>query len=205
MEIKGKRVYINGKTIAKASLKDLLSLSATEIGKLSRDQSVRLEKRLYKVAKTRLDTIYRHNISSYAAEAYFGDVYPDKPSKTASVQATKHRVTILKEFLNAQTSTYTGIKKVFKAEENRIFGKKGDGFQDEDERKRFWNAYMEFMHQNPRFYDQSARVQQFLGRESFWRNREFTASDLSRIVHNLDNDITGGVDIRADAGYEPDI
>ena len=205
MEIKGKRAYINGKTIAKASLKDLLSLSAAEIGKLTRDQSVRLEKRLYKVAKTRLDTVYKHNLSSYAAEAYFGDVYPDKPSKTATVQATKHRVTILKEFLNAETSTYAGIKRVFKAEEKRIFGKKGDGFQDEDERKRFWNAYMEFMHQNPRFYDQSARVQQFLGRESFWRNREFRASDLSKIVKKLDNESIEGVDIRADAGYESNI
>ena len=203
MEIQNGKVYINGKTIAKAALKNLLSLSASDIGKLTKAQSKALEKRYYKAAQKRLDTVYRQGLTSYAAESYLGAERPELSKRGATIHSVKHKVTILKEFLNAKTSTAAGIKKVFKEEEVRIFGKNKPGFQSEEERRRFWQAYMEFMHQNPRFYDQSSRVQQFIGRESFWRDRSFNASDLNRIVVNMDNDITGGVDIRADVGYEP--
>ena len=204
MEIKNGRAYINGKTIAKAPLKDLLSLSAADIGKLTKAQSLILEKRYMKAAAGRLKTIEKQKLTSYAAEAYLGAEIPKASTRASTIYSVKHKVTILKEFLNAKSSTAKGIKEIYKSEERRIFGHE-KGFKSEDERKRFWQAYMEFMHQNPRFYDQSARVQQFLGRESFWREKSFTAEDLSRIVNNLDSNITGGVDIRADVGYNPDI
>ena len=203
MERRNGKVYINGKTIAKASLKDLLSLSASDIGKLTKAQTRALEKRYYKAAQKRLDTIYRQGLTSYAAEAYLGAERPELSKRGATIYAVKHKATILKEFLNSQSSTAKGIKKIYKDEETRIFGKNKVGFQSEEERRRFWQAYMEFMHQNPRFYDQSSRVQQFIGRESFWRDRSFNAEDLNRIVANMDRDLTGGVDIRADVGYEP--
>ena len=204
MEIKNGRVYVNGKSLSKAPLKDLLSLSAEDIGRLTKAQSITLEKRYMKAAKGRLKSIEKQNLTSYAAEAYLGAEIPKASTKGSSIYSVKHKVTILKEFLNAKSSTVKGIKDIYRSEERRIFGN-GKGFQNEDERKRFWQAYMEFMHQNPRFYDQSARVQQFLGRESFWREKSFTAEDLTRIVNNLDSDITRGVDIRADVGYNPDI
>lgn len=193
---------VNGKTISKASLKDLLSLSAEDIGRLTKKEGISLEKRYRKAAESRLKTIEKQGLTSYAAEAYLGAEIPQPSNAKSTIYSVKHKVTVLKEFLNAKTSTAQGIKKVFKAEETRIFGR-GKGFETEDERKRFWNAYMEFMHQNPRFYDQSARVQQFLGRESFWRYKDFTAEDLNRIMNNLD--VTEGVDIRADVGFEPEI
>lgn len=202
MEIRNGRAYINGKTIAKASLKDLLSLSASDIGKLSKAQTRALEKRYYKATQRRLDTIYRQGLTSYAAEAYLGAERPELSKPTSTIYSVKHKVTILKEFLNSKSSTAQGIKKIYKEEEVRIFGKNKVGFQSEEERRRFWQAYMEFMHQNPRFYDQSARVQQFIGRESFWRERSFTAGDLNSILVSLQSDELG-VDIRADAGYEP--
>ena len=201
MEIRNGRAYINGKTIAKAPLKDLLSLSASDIGKLSKSQTRALEKRYYKAAQSRLDTIYRKGLTSYAAEAYLGAERLELSKQTSTIYSIKHKATILKEFLNSKSSTAQGIKKIYKEEEARIFGRNNVGFQSEEERKRFWQAYMEFMHQNPRFYDQSARVQQFIGRESFWRDRSFNADDLNRIVNNMDH--MGGVDIRADVGYEP--
>lgn len=203
MEIRNGKAYINGKTIAKAALKDLLSLSASDIGRLTKAQTRALEKRYYKAAQQRLDTIYKQGLTSYAAEAYLGAERPELSKRGATIFSLKHKVTILKEFLNAKSSTAKGIKKIYKDEEVRIFGKNRVGFQSEEERRRFWQAYMEFMHQNPRFYDQSSRVQQFIGRESFWRDRSFSAEDLNRIVTNMDNDITGGADIRADAGFEP--
>lgn len=205
MEIKKGKAYINGKTIAKAPLKDLLSLSASDIGKLSKREARSLEKRYFKAAQSRLDTIYKNKMTSYAAEAYLGAERPTMSTPKSTIYSVKHKVTILKEFLNSKSSTAAGIKKIYKSEEARIFGADGMGFQTEDERKRFWQAYMEFMHQNPRFYDQSSRVQQFLGRETFWRKKSFSAEDLDRIVRNMDANTTEGVDIRADVGYNSEI
>ena len=71
VEKKG-RIYINGKTISKASVSDLLSLTAEDIGRLTKKQSIQLEKRLYKVAKARLDTIYKNKYRSLKAETTFG-------------------------------------------------------------------------------------------------------------------------------------
>ena len=196
------RVYIGGKTFAKASLSDLLDLSAEDIGKLTKSQSIRLEKRLYKEAERRLKTIYSHGYRSMIAEYNFGDIHPQKPTEKATIYATKHRVTALKDFLENKRSTYTGLRKYYKEEEARIFGKSGFSFNSEDERTRFWRAYDEFMHQNPAFYDQSTRVQQAIGRTTFWRQHDFTADDLSNVLRELmktDN----GVDIRADVGYSP--
>lgn len=204
MDIRKGRVYINGKTFAKASVSELLSLTAEDIGKLTKAQSIRLEKRLYKVAQSRLDTIYKHGFRSIKAEYNFGDIRPSKPTDRATIYATKHRVTALKDFLEDDKSTYTGIRKFYAKEEMRIFGKKGVGFKNEDERVRFWRAYEEFMHQNPIFYDQSTRVQQFLGRETFWRHRDFDATDFNNILTKMQND-EWGVDIRADAGIDFDI
>lgn len=204
VEKKG-RIYINGKTISKASVSDLLSLTAEDIGRLTKKQSIQLEKRLYKVAKARLDTIYKNKYRSLKAETTFGDLYPQKPTAAATIYATKHRVTALKDFLETPTSTYTGLKKFYAKEELRIFGAKGAGFKNEEERRSFWSAYMEFMNQNPQYYDQSTRVQQFIGRETFWRKGDFSANDLNSILTNMMNDDRGGVDIRADVGYVPDI
>lgn len=198
------RVYLNGKTFAKASLSDLISMTAEDIGKLTRDQSVRLEKRLYKETKKRLDTIYKHGFRSIIAEYNFGDAYPEKPSNKPSIYATKHRVTALHDFLSNDKSSYTGLKKFYAQEEIRVFGEKGAGFKNEDQRTRFWHAYEEFMHQNPIFYDQSTRVQQFLGRETFWRHRDFNSADFNSILTKMQND-EWGVDIRADAGIDLDI
>lgn len=198
------KVLINGKTFAKATLSDLLSMSAADIGKLTKAQSIRLEKRLYKEANRRLKTIYSHGYRSMIAEYNFGGEYPTKPSQSASIYATKHRVTALKDFLENKRSTYTGLRQYYKKEEGRIFGKTGSAFNSEDERVRFWRAYDEFMHQNPAFYDQSTRVQQAIGRMTFWRKHDFTAENLSDILGELlktDN----GVDIRADIGYSPDL
>lgn len=204
MEVRKGVVYINGKTIGKATVSDLLSLTAEDIGRLNKRQSIQLEKRLYKVASQRLKTIYKHGMYSIKAERTFGADYPSKPANNATIYATKHRVTALKDFLESPQSTYTGIKKYYQKEEARIFGKRGAGFKSEDERIRFWKAYDEFMHQNPTFLFESTRVQQFIGRETFWRSRDFTAEDFNNILAALHGEDTE-VDIRADIGYESDI
>lgn len=195
---------VNGKTLSRASLSDLLSLTAADIGKLNVKQSVQLEKRLYKAAEARLKTIYAHGYRSILAEYNFGAEHPTKPVEHPTVYATKHRVTALHDFLKNEKSTYTGLRKYYQKEELRIFKKKGAGFKNEEERTRFWHAYEEFMHQNPSFLYESNRVQQFLGRETFWRSRDFNAADFNSLLVALQGEDTE-VDIRADIGYEPDI
>ena len=205
MEIKNGRAYINGKTIAKAPLKDLLSLSALDIARLNKAQSRQLEKRYYKAAQGRLDTIYKKGLTSYAAERYLGDERPTLSTGASTIYSVKHKVTILKEFLNAKSSTSAGIRKIWSTETARISHLAGNKieFDSEEERKRFWSAYQEFMHQNPRFADESERVQRFLGRATFWKEKSFTAQDLLNLVDALDG--KKGVDIRADAGIDLDI
>lgn len=200
METRKGVVYINGKTIGKATISDLLSLTAEDIGKLTKKQSIQLEKRLYKIVKQRLGVIYKHGLTSIKAEHSFGGDYPTKPTNNASIYATKHRVTALKDFLESPQSSYTGLKKYYQKEENRIFGGKGAGFKNEDERIRFWKAYDEFMHQNPSFIFESTRVQQFIGRETFWRSRDFSAEDFNRILTSMQSE-SAEVDIRGDVGY----
>lgn len=205
MEIRNGRAYINGKTISKAPLKDLLSLSALDIARLNKAQSRQLEKRYYKAAQGRLKTIEKQGLTSYAAERYLGDERPTLSTGASSIYSVKHKVTILKEFLNAQSSTAAGIRKVWSKEEARISraAETNIEWKNEDQRKRFWSAYKEFMHQNPRFIDESERVQRFLGRTTFWKYRSFTAEDLSNLVDALDG--KKGVDIRADVGNGPQI
>lgn len=203
---------------SKMKVSDLLEASE-DLRHLTLDDARKMERRMFSLAKRRLDTIYKHNMYSDAAERYFQADYPEAADSDASRLKVIHKLVALREFLKAQTSTYTGIKKLWAEEEARMFYKplesrglkvtsamkKQLGFQNEEQRRRFWSAYSEFMHQNPRYYDQSTRVQQFIGVSTFWRTRDFNANDINELIGRLDRDITGGIDIRGDVGYTSDL
>lgn len=191
--------------ISKMKLEDLVNLNPDDMAHLSKKQYKTLERRLREAAERRLKVINKRGATSYAAEKYFGGDLPEAPTPTSSRQALQHKAVALQEFLKAKSSSYSGIRKIWKEEEKRIFGK-NNGFKTEEERTRFWNTFMEFQHQNPALmYGQGAstRLQQFLGKETFWRERNFSADDINRLVEKMLN--TGGVDIRARAGREFDI
>lgn len=198
---------INGRSISRAKLSDLVNLNPETLAKLTKKESRSLEKRLHKEVERRLKVIEKHGLSSYAADKYFGGDVPTLSSATTKRQGIQHNIVSMQTFLSSKSSSYTGIKQIWKDEEKRIFGKEG-GFKSEDERKRFWAAYTEFQHQNPALlYGQGAstRLQQFLGRETFWRQRGFTADDLENLYSKMMNFATGGVDIRARAGRDLEI
>ena len=186
--------------IKHAPLADLVNLNDDELARLDKKESQELTKRFRKAASRRLNSVKKTFYVSYAAEEYFGgQELPDLPPKNASRQKLQHSAISLKEFLKAETSTLKGIKNVLKREEARIFGveqkdgtykkvNKDLGFKTENERKRFRSAYMEFVNQHPEEMigaRDSTRLQQFLGRESWWRWREFTADDISALVNKM--------------------
>jgi len=197
---------INGRTIAKAKLSDLINLTPEDMAKLTKRESLTLERRLREATERRIKTLDKQGIRSFAFERYLGGSLPTKANSSDSRQSMQHKIAMYHTFLNAKTSSVAGVRKVWKEQEARIFGK-NPGFQSEDERKRFWSAYDEFMHQNPRFYYESTRVQQFLGEMSFWRKKSFTADDLMQLLRKMDDEklTPGGVDFRADVGYNPEI
>lgn len=197
---------INGKTISKAKLSDLVNLTPQDIAKLTKRESLTLERRLREATERRVNTLQKQGIRSFAFERYLGGSLPTKATSSDSRQSMQHKIAMYHTFLNAKTSSVTGVKKVWKEQEKRIF-RGAPGFKTEEERKRFWAAYEEFMHQNPRFYYESTRIQQFLGEMSFWRKKSFTANDLSELLRKMEDHQLkpGGVDFRADVGYDPDI
>lgn len=194
------------KPISKTPIKTLIDADWEDLNKLTAKESRSLERRLRKVAEKRLETIEIHGLYSPAASAYLPSGLPAMSKASDSRQLSMHNIAQLKTFLGAQSSTLTGIRKITKDTEKRIFGtdKKGrplQHFSSTEEEKRFWKAYDEFLHQNPVFGLQSERVQQFLGRESFWKYRDFTASDFDNLVSRLLND-DAKVDIRATAAFD---
>jgi len=187
---------------SKLNIGELIDL---DINDLTKRQLRTVERRLRETTERRLGVIEKHGYTSYAAERYFDKgKLPERSLVTDTINAVRHKVAVLQHFLQSKSSSYTGLKRVFKAEEQRIFGV-NKGFSNDAQRQRFWQAYMEFMNQNPRYYDQSTRVQQFLGQSTFWKYREFNADDLSNLANQMLNNATRGVDIRVQTGYNPEI
>lgn len=189
--------------ISKMKLQDLLELTyEDDLSRLNKKQFLTLEKRLHKAAERRLGVIKSHGMTSQAFIRYVGFEMPKLSAPTDTRQSIQHKVAMLSNFLTAKSSTYTGLKKIYKEQEKRIFGNK-HGFDNEEQRTRFWSAYTEFKNQNPALIqgiDTSNKVLQYLGQLSFWRSREFNASDLDEIVTRVLG--IGGVDYRARTGRE---
>lgn len=197
---------VKGKTISKAKLSDLVELSPETIAKMTKAETLAVTKRLHAAAERRLKVIEKHGLTSYAENAYFQGSLPVLATKEASRQKIQHQMVQLQSFLGAKTSTYTGLKKVLKAEEERIF-EGGRGFTSDAQRERFWSAYMEFKRQSPTMFAAlgSTRIQQFIGQETFWRRRGFNSDDINNLVAKAMQFNTGGVDIRARAGRDFEI
>ena len=190
---------INGKTIAKAKLSDLVELKPEIMAKLTKKETRQLEKRLREATERRMNTINKYGMRSMAFERYLGNQMPVEPEATASRQSLQHKVVQMKTFLGAKTSSVTGIRKLNKEVEQRIFKGKAKGFENEDQRIRFWKAYNEFLNQYPTYVFSSERVQQFLGQSQFWRYRDYTAEDLVNLMEKVS---PGFERMRVDAGLD---
>lgn len=188
---------VGGKSIAKAKLVDLLNMDTEDINKLTKSESLSLERRLRRETQRRMSVFQKKGYTSKAFERYIGSSIPLVSAKTATRQKMQHNIAMYRTFLTAKTGSYSGMKQYHKEQELRIFGK-GKGFESEEQRKRFWAAYEEFMHQNPTHYDESDKVQKMLGSMSFWRNKDFSASDLDSLLDRVEKKQSKGGGFRAD-------
>lgn len=180
------------KPISKTPIKTLIDAEWEDLNKLTAKESRSLERRLRKVAEKRLETIEKHGSYSPAASAYLPNGLPKLSKPSDSRQLSMHNIAQLKTFLGAQSSTLTGIRKITKETEKRIFGADNKGsplyhFASPEDEKRFWKAYDEFLHQNPLFGLESTRVQQFLGSLDFWKYRDYDASDFTALLDKLNS------------------
>ena len=185
------------KPISKMSIKALLDLDWDTIRQFDTKQSLSYEKRLRVVTEKRLKTIKKYKEYSGAAETYFGKVgIPEVSTSKSTRNEMQRKIATYKDFLESKTSSLTGLRKVRKEAEKRIFGtnKKGEPkykFTNLEEERRFWKAYEEFMHQNSIYFNQSFRIQQFLGQETFWKTRDFTQSDFNSLLVKLNTEESG--------------
>lgn len=182
------------KSFYNVKVADILKMPTEEIAKLTKEESISLERRLRQITKSRLKTFEKKGYTSPVYERIFGDELPKVSKRTSTRQSIQHKIAMYRSFFEGKTSTFSGLKKILNEQEKRIFGN-NDGFGDEESRKRFWRAYNEFMHQNPRFYDESDKVQKQLADMSFWRNRSFNADDLMTLLNKVEQK---GSDFRAD-------
>jgi len=164
-----------------------------DIANLSNADIAKVLTRAVQLAEKRIGQIERNDLFSPALDKYIGDtpVTDFLPSEGAKRGTLQHRFAVVQTFLQAKTSTVQGIRKVAQERNERIFGVQSTkttetGFKDTEEERRYWHAYNEFMHQNSQFYAESTRVQQMLGKMTFWRNREFTARDLNRLLSRME-------------------
>lgn len=172
------------------SARKIASMKPEKFQKLTPEEQVSVLSRAEELLIKRLKTIERKGLKNmaYAYEKYMPEI-PEDYNKLNKYQ-TSYVFARFQDAIKAKTSTWQGITKVIKTEEQRI----GLDFATEDERYAFWHTYEEFMHQNPKYYDQSARVQQMLASMTTWRKANvygegskwsFTSQDISELLNKV--------------------
>lgn len=184
-----------GKPISRLTVKEILQATPEQIAKLDVKQTETLAKKVKKISENRIKTLNKYKVFSHAKEAYMPDGSPpvmpiNKGNAREYRNKLQHNIAVNIAFLEAKTSTLVGAKADKKAMEERIFGKTSKGpkhhFNSLDEERRFWAAYDEFKNQHKEYNVMgSTRLQQFLGRMTFWRKRSFTARDLDKLFINM--------------------
>ena len=164
----------------------LLSISAEELNKLNQKQLFSATKRAYDLASKRVKNIQKKHMYSPAFSTYFNNEMPSAPSSSSKVSQLRHEFVKLHQFLSAKTSTVKGIEELKRNEARRIFGDESQIMSDE-QRRRFWTAYEEFMNQNPDYLwgQLYKEVMQSLGELNFWKRRDFNAQDLKDLLNKV--------------------
>ena len=183
---KRKRPSIKNIEFSKTPATKLTKFTEEQYNVLNQKELLGLTKRAYELAEKRVRAIDKKGLESIALKRYFGGKLPAAPTSETSIQQLRRRFASMQRFLKAKTSTAQGITKYYESQSKRIFGPNSDEKLDPDTAKRFWNAFEEFLHQNPRFIDDSDRVRQTIARMSFWYKNDFTAEDLSNILKEME-------------------
>ncbi len=185
--------------INKMQARDIMRLQDDTLRRLSASAYKALASRATSLFNKRIAQIEKKGLGGYAfAQKYTSDIDFSSPTTRA---AAARQVAALRNFFGAKTSTAAGIQKIIAKEEARLsdLAKTKIEFSSEDERKRFWSAYSEFMNQHPEYDNRqgSDRVQQYLAESTFWKTRGFTADDLSDLLTKAQERSARNVSIRA--------
>ena len=186
--------------IEKMQARDIMRLTDDTLRRLSTDAYKALASRAVSLFNKRMAQIEKKGLGEYsfARERYVTGVDFLRPLDRFSAA---RQVASLRNFFGAKTSTVAGIQKFLHAEESRLSELAGAKieFASEEERKRFWSAYTEFMHQHAE-YDNvkgSDRIQQYLAESTFWKTRGFNADDLNEVLEKAQKESANSVTIRA--------
>lgn len=168
----------------------------SDLNKLNKKEAAQvLKSAIYQFKKTK-ESFEKAGISSPAMESYFG---VDKAYLKINPDDTRgkyiHEIQRMMTFFRSKTSTVEGTQEYWDEQEKRIFGtvdengvlqpKKNLEINEhltEEERKRFWSAYSEFMHQYKTKGAESNRIQQAFAQAGFWRKRKYDAEDFRKIL-----------------------
>lgn len=171
--------------IKKMQARDISRLKDETLRQLSKEAYEALATRAISLFNKRMAQIEKKGLSQYAfaQNKYIADI---DLSSTPSRASAARQVAAIRNFFGAKTSTAAGIQKMLSKEESRLsnLAQTKIEFASEEERKRFWSAYQEFMNQNPEYDNMqgSDRVQQYLAESTFWKTRGFNADDLAEVL-----------------------
>lgn len=186
--------------IQKMQARDIMRLSDDTLRRLSTEAYKALASRAVSLFNKRIGQIEKKGLGDYsfARERYVTGIDFMTPLDRWSAA---RQVASMRNFFGAKTSTAAGIQKFLKAEQARLSELAGTKieFASEEERKRFWSAYTEFMHQHAE-YDNvkgSDRIQQYLAESTFWKTRGFTADDLNEVLEKAQERGLHDVTVRA--------
>lgn len=186
--------------IQKMQARDIMRLTDDTLRRLSTDAYKALASRAVSLFNKRMAQIEKKGLGEYsfARERYVTGVDFLRPLDRFSAA---RQVASLRNFFGAKTSTVAGIQKFLRAEESRLSDLAGTKieFASEEERKRFWSAYTEFMHQHAEFDNVkgSDRIQQYLAESTFWKTRGFNADDLNEVLEKAQKESANNVAVHA--------
>lgn len=162
-----------------------------EIGKLKgesgRKQLETYLKNLEMGYKRRVQSFRKRGITSYAQLSFESGV-PDGGKSRQSIKDMTRNQLILEiaryqKFFNDKTSSLEGIKEVNREQDIRIFGQDRRGRprkrMTEEERKRFWSLYEEYLNQDPTASSKygSESIQQMVA-DALFTGEEKTITEL---------------------------
>lgn len=150
----------------------LKNLSPTELGKMKKAEIKRILKEARKKYEVRRRQLNKEASKVWSPalekmEAYYDEGTPAL-SKISRNRAL-NEVMQIQTFLNAETSTVSGARKVMREQDIRIFGETSSGRPKHrmtvSQRTNFWSAYQEFLSQNKTSATVfgSNAIQQYLG------------------------------------------
>lgn len=159
-----------------------------------------------KAFKTRLQSLERNELTSYAALQYYGEdaqtvsmrirsgdfMFGDYSDMDPRRRRNKEYQEMMRiqSFFQAKTSERKGIEKVNKEQDRRIFGVEKFGrpkyTMSRVERDEFWSLYREYQNVNPEDFfgqGQSEKIQMMLG--EIWTRSDFTPTDLADAMKKM--------------------